>query len=153
MQAPLRSLLVSILLLLGTSCASIVTGSTDSVIIESVPSGAQFTTNIGVRGVTPRVVVVPASQDLVVDFSLQGYEPTSAVLESRVSAWVAGNIIFGGLLGIIIDIANPDARTHDKVLRANLIRDESRPIKAPVRSTTRTTIRELPSEINIRHGS
>ena len=154
MRVPLRSLPILLLLMLGTSCASIVTGSTDSVTIQSAPPGAYFTTNTGIQGVTPRVVTVPASQDLVVDFRLQGYEPASAVLESRMSGWVWGNLIFGGLVGIVIDGVNPDSRTHDKVLQTKLVRNLSEPTRAQARTAEKTkkaSMREAPREININH--
>ena len=37
------------------SCASIVTGSEDTVKIQSAPVGASFTTNTGAVGTTPQV--------------------------------------------------------------------------------------------------
>jgi len=107
--------------ILFASCASIMTGSTDTVTVESIPCGAYFRSNTGARGRTPQTVIVPASEDLVVDYRLEGYEPQSAVAKSRVSAWIAGNILFGGLIGLVIDIVNPDARTHDSKLRVQLV--------------------------------
>lgn len=137
-----------------TSCASIMTGSDDSVTVNSMPSGAYFTTNIGVSGYTPKVVSVPASQDLIVEYRKKGYEPQSVVLESRMSAWVAGNLILGGLIGIAVDVVNPDSRTHDGTVTAQLIEVDPATLEevpeAPAKTLT-TSIREVQEEIYIRN--
>jgi len=141
------------------SCASIMTGSTDTVTITSTPSGARFSTNTGVRGRTPMSVSVPASQDLVVEYSLPGYEPQGVVLESRMSAWVIGNIVFGGLIGLVIDVVNPDSRTHDSVVDVQLLPSE-RPMDDEVDvagvdeeavKTQPVDFPQPPREIEIRH--
>ena len=142
------AILLSVLL---TSCASIMTGSTDNVTIESIPSGAFFTTNTGSSGHTPQMISVPASQDLVVEYKKNGYEPQSAILKSRMSGWIVGNVIFGGFIGLAIDIVNPDARTHDKSLSVQLVQRDPSEVEAEEPRIQPTSVREMPPEINIVH--
>ena len=152
----MKYLLVPLLALpLLGSCASIMTGSTDTVSVVSVPSGAYFSTNTGVRGYTPMNVSVPASQDLVVDLRLKGYESQSVVVESRMSGWIFGNLIFGGLIGIAIDAVNPDSRTHDSQVQVQLVKAEG-PVEdvgaqEQVTNTQPVDFPEPPPEIDIRH--
>ncbi len=37
--------------------------------------------------------------------TLTGYQPFDMVIERKVSGWIAGNIIFGGIIGLAVDIA------------------------------------------------
>lgn len=106
--------LASCLALVGlTSCASLMTGSTDSVLIQSVPSGAEFSTNLGHEGVTPFLLAIPDDRDLEVRYQLAGYRDGLAVAEAKPSAWVMGNVLFGGLIGIGIDILSGHMNIHD----------------------------------------
>lgn len=123
----MKKLALASLLALCPSCASIMTGSSDSVTIQSVPSGAHFSTNSGIKGRTPMMVTVPSSQDLIIEFRMAGHEPTTATVQSRPSAWIIGNLVFGGPLGLIIDIVNPDARTHNSNVTATLVESEREP--------------------------
>jgi hypothetical protein len=40
-----------------------------------------------------------------VKIEMDGYLPAEIMLARKVSGWIAGNIVFGGVVGIIIDIA------------------------------------------------
>ncbi|MEM6676184.1 MAG: hypothetical protein AAF726_25275 [Planctomycetota bacterium] len=117
----MKNAVIALLALTGSSCASIMTGGSDTVLVQSVPSGASFSTNTGARGRTPQSIVVPASQDLVVNYKLSGYESTTAIVESRFSGWIVGNILFGGFIGLAVDLLNPDAKTHDGSISVTLL--------------------------------
>lgn len=127
-----RSLLPVVAFLpLFAGCASIVTGSSDRVTIESQPTGAVFETNTGHRGTTPSMITVPDSQTLVVTAHLDGHEDARAELKPRMSAWFAGNILIGGLLGIAIDLVSGNWQTHDDKLVVTL-KPKGAPATAPV---------------------
>lgn len=103
------------------SCASIITGSTDSVTIQSNPTGARFETNTGSKGVTPCTITVPDSETLDVTVKMDGYEDSSADLAPRMSGWLFGNILFGGLIGLGIDLVSGNWRTHDDKITVNMV--------------------------------
>ena len=94
------------------SCASIITGSTDRVTINSSPQGASFTTNSGDSGFTPSKIVVADDLDLEVHYSLPGYQDADVTANSRMSAWIFGNILIGGLIGLAIDLITGNYKTH-----------------------------------------
>ena len=109
---PFVRILIALFLTLGTtSCASIITGSTDTVKILSEPSGANYQTNQGHSGVTPAEVSVPDGVDLEVRCWAPGYAESVTVVESRMSGWLFGNILIGGLIGI--DLITGNYKPHD----------------------------------------
>ena len=68
------------LLLLLTSCASILTGSSRSVLFESNPSGAIIFVNGMEQGTTPATIKVEA--DDKVDFRLENYRERVVIMDS-----------------------------------------------------------------------
>lgn len=112
----LKKILLSALsgvLFLTTSCASIVSKSTYSVGVDSVPQGAKFTIKndsnvIVTKGVTPAVVDLDADDGFftrakyTIALENQGYEPLSVPLKAKIDGWYFGNIIFGGLIGLVL---------------------------------------------------
>jgi len=96
-------LLASLLL---PSCASIISGGPDVVDISSSPHGAMVTSHGTQLGTTPCRAVVPRGTPFNgFDLHLAGHHPQRVVMSRQVNGWVFGNILFGGLIGVVIDIA------------------------------------------------
>ncbi|MGR5451941.1 hypothetical protein ACP3V3_19705 [Vibrio sp. PNB22_3_1] len=96
-----------------SGCATIVSKSDYPVNIQSEPAGATFTiTNeageIVHRGVTPSTITLGAGAGFfngeTYEFSLKkdGYFDNTYTLETTLDGWYLGNILFGGLIGILI---------------------------------------------------
>ena len=108
-----RELLAASPLLLA-GCASIVKGSSQEVAINSEPSGAsvRIVDEGGTEvfsGVTPATARLEKKKsyfkgrDYTINLSMAGYSPREVKLERSASAWyIAGNIVFGGLIGWLI---------------------------------------------------
>lgn len=105
------SLLGSLLMFSG--CASIVSESSYPVAIQSTPDFANFTiTNKGGvtvhTGVTPTIVTLKAgagyfkSESYNIKVSKEGYADKTFVLNSTMDGWYWGNILIGGLIGMLI---------------------------------------------------
>jgi hypothetical protein len=79
----MKKLMVSSLsfLLLLTSCATILTGSSRKVLLESNPSGAVVYVNGMERGITPTLIKLKADDSL--DFRLRDYKDKVVVVDSR----------------------------------------------------------------------
>lgn len=95
------------------SCASIVSKSTWPVTIQSQPAGASVKVineegTVITQGVTPLAVTLDAHQgyfkgeDLTVEASHPGHQTVRAPMPCDVNPWYFGNIIFGGLIGMLI---------------------------------------------------
>lgn len=86
-----------------SGCASIMQGTTQSVGISSDPSSAQVSVNGSSLGRTPLVTDLKRKDHHIVRIELDGHAPHETTLSRGVSGWVAGNIVFGGLIGLAVD--------------------------------------------------
>jgi len=93
--------------LLLSGCATIMHGGGSQTIgVSSTPSGATVAVDNVERGVTPLSVELKRNQPHTLVFSLEGYDGASATTSKKVSGWVWGNIVFGGLIGLVVDFAS-----------------------------------------------
>lgn len=102
-----RSLL-GMAIFLNSGCASIMNGSRQEVGIGTSPAGADCKVGeITVK--SPSVVNIKRSRGHTVFCELTGYHPASAALGSGISGWVWGDLLFGGLIGLAIDLGTGGA--------------------------------------------
>lgn len=106
---PIVALLV--LGLMGLNCASIIHGTKQRVSISSTPNQAkvEITTSGGVpvfAGNTPASVPLKRKQEYKVNISLDGYKTQTVMIDKEFDSWTIGNLLCGGILGIIIDATN-----------------------------------------------
>ena len=92
---------VLILILLG--CSTMIHGTRQNVGISSNPSGAKVTIDGQTFGNTPLIVELSRKDNHIIKIELEGYLPYETTLRRKVSAWVVGNIVFGGPIGLAID--------------------------------------------------
>lgn len=96
-----------------SGCASIVSKSEYAVAINSRPDQANFTiTNRAGQqvhsGVTPASITLKSSsgyfrsETYTITFEKQGYAAHSYVLNSGIDGWYFGNILLGGIIGMLI---------------------------------------------------
>ena len=96
-----------------SGCASIVSKSNWPVSVTSTPSGANFaiSDNRGVeiqKGITPATIILPSSSGYFSGakyhcaFEKDGFFKVSSSFSAHVNGWYAGNILFGGLIGLLI---------------------------------------------------
>lgn len=84
-------------------CATIVQGSNQNVSVASSPTGAQVTIDGKNMGVTPMVAQLARKKSHKVQISMAGYQPYEIEMTKGVSGWVAGNVLFGGIPGFVVD--------------------------------------------------
>ena len=98
---------------LATGCASIVSKSIYPVQISSNPPGATVSVKdkVGAEvftGTTPTTAMLEAGKSYfssaryTLTFTKPGYDPATRVLDSSLDLWYLGNILFGGLIGMLI---------------------------------------------------
>jgi len=97
-----------------SGCASIVSGRTATVELDSTPSDARVVIR-DKHGKQVLTTQTPASVELrrkdryfwpaqyTATFEKPGYEPKEVVIRSTVNPWVVGNVVFGGPLGLVVD--------------------------------------------------
>lgn len=96
------TLLVCALLL---GCGTIIHGGSQDVSIASEPSGATVEIDGTEVGDTPVTQSLDRGSQHTVEIGMDGYEAEQVIIENNVSGWVAGNIVFGGLIGLAVDAA------------------------------------------------
>lgn len=100
-------LLSSILVI--SSCAAIIHGSRQAVEFNSRPTGAKLYVDGQDIGVTPQTLDLKRNgkgkKQYTVKIELQGYQPYETTLIRKLDGWLFGNLVFGGIVGIVIDIA------------------------------------------------
>jgi len=95
------------------SCASILSKSAYTVTFDSAPSGAEIVVhnkdgNPIYKGATPTTMTLDASHGFWQPASYQitatmpGFNQGTTTLNAGLDGWYIGNILFGGLLGILI---------------------------------------------------
>ncbi|TVR83306.1 MAG: PEGA domain-containing protein [Chitinophagaceae bacterium] len=78
-------------------------GSTQEVGFSSSPTNASVTINGQNLGSTPMIADLKRKDNHMVRFELDGYQPYETNLTRSTSGWVWGNIVFGGLIGLVVD--------------------------------------------------
>lgn len=84
-------------------CASIMHGSNQRVEFASTPVGAQVSVDNKPLGITPTHTTLSRDEKHMVRIELAGYQPYEVELKRGVSGWVFGNIVFGGIPGVVVD--------------------------------------------------
>jgi len=114
---------IGILCLLGliglTGCASIVHGGPDSVKFTSDPTGATVTIDGVSVGQTP-VIAQVARKSKSVTYTLSDYDQASAPLDRKLNPWIFGNIVFGGIIGLVVDMATNNHMEANGEMHINL---------------------------------
>jgi hypothetical protein len=103
---------VSLAMLLSSGCATIVKGSSQTLTVDTKPPGATCVFNrkgetIGAVNPTPgSLVVEKSSEAIAVRCAKDGFQESRASLSAEFQPATLGNIILGGVIGIIIDAAS-----------------------------------------------
>jgi len=85
------------------SCATIISGSRQGVRIFSEPSAATVYINEIQVGKTPIIRSLKRNQEYRVAIELEGFQRYETRLSREFNNWYLGNLILGGLIGLIID--------------------------------------------------
>ncbi|HET9864683.1 MAG TPA: hypothetical protein VFP37_14650 [Steroidobacteraceae bacterium] len=98
--------------LASSGCATIVAKSSQTITVTSVPEAASVSiVNKSGRavhsGATPLTVTLKKGrgyfkpETYTVRFAKEGYQPREIVVRGEVNGWYFGNVIFGGLIGLL----------------------------------------------------
>jgi len=85
------------------ACASIIHSQHQDVSVASTPTGASVQVDGTDQGKTPMVAKLKRKATHVVTISMPGYRPFELTMNRKVSGWVWGNLVFGGLIGLAVD--------------------------------------------------
>ncbi len=86
-----------------SACATIIHSGHQDVGIQSLPTGATVSIDNADKGKTPIVAKLSRKDTHIVRVEMPGYRPFEATITRKVSGWVWGNLVFGGLVGLAVD--------------------------------------------------
>ena len=109
----MKIFLIALALVFTASCATILSDSSYPVSVNSNPSGANFTISNRAgqeiqSGMTPEMVTLKASsgyfksETYKIVLSKDGFEDNVYTLSSSLDGWYWGNILLGGVIGMLI---------------------------------------------------
>ena len=116
--------------LLLSGCATLTKSSSQSVTINTKPSGAECTLEregqlIAVVNPTPGTISVEKDKDVIrVVCKKEGFLDNAGELASKFEAMTFGNIIFGGIIGVGVDAASGAMHEYPPLLTITLIPTE-----------------------------
>ena len=151
-----KTITIIFLAILMSSCASIVSKSSYPVSFTSDPNGSKFviTDSMGIEiysGTTPSVVELEGKDGFFSGASYritmfkEGYDEKIVVIHSKLDGWYWGNILFGGLIGmLIVDPATGSMWTLPKASNATLTKSTS--MNTTQRELRFVSLDEVPEE-------
>ena len=92
-------------------CASIIHGTKQKVLFQSTPDGATVDVT-DAMDVSYGTCLTPCTLDLKrknsykATISKSGYDSVELVVERGTDGWIWGNILLGGVIGLVIDFSN-----------------------------------------------
>ena len=95
------------------SCSSIFNGSKDEVTINSNPIEAEITIDGMKMGVTPKTVELKRGKIHVIEIRKSGFESYKIATSNSIAGWFWGNLLCGGVIGMVIDLATGNAYDVD----------------------------------------
>lgn len=136
-----RVLAVCLMALLCMNCGSIIHQTTQQVRLNSEPSGAAVTVACGdvnndPKLVTPTVVTLHRKPSYCgIKLNKEGYAEKELQFARQMSPWYLGNILIGGIVGLIVDAANGAMWTRTTPPNATLVQGEVKVELEPAQST------------------
>jgi hypothetical protein len=120
-------------ILFSTGCASITRGTKEVFVVDSTPQDAEVRLSSGQVARTPASFEVGRRDTLTVFVSKPGYKSRTVIVQSEVGggggAAMAGNVIFGGIIGAGVDAGTGAMYEH----KPNPLMVQLEPETAPVK--------------------
>ena len=97
-----------------SACATITRGTKETFKVITTPTAAAVALSTGERCTSPCALKLKRKVEFTVTATKDGYAPSTARIESKIKgggvAGAAGNIVFGGIIGGVVDGSNGSMR-------------------------------------------
>lgn len=130
MVRALQLTIAAAMILCGSGCATILTGTTQKVWFESDPPGATVTARSGETVVTPGYLELRKARKEWVDVALEGHLPVRQRVKRSVQWIVLGDVFAFIVPGLIIDFLTGGAYALEERVALTLEPDGSAPPEA-----------------------
>jgi hypothetical protein len=112
-------------------CSTITTGTTQSILVDTKPSGAicRFSRSdreVGVVNPTPGMLMITKDKaPLTVICTKSDFYPNTGILLANFEPMTLGNILLGGIVGSLVDVATGANQKYDATLTVTLKKVEA----------------------------
>lgn len=121
-----KTILFASMLLVATSCSTIMNGSKDDVNVTSNPSSATVFVNNQELGPTPALLKLQRGETHVIEVKKPGYQVYRITTSKEIAGWFWGNLLCGGVVGGAIDLITGNAYDIEpKFINATLNKDNA----------------------------
>ena len=113
--------------LLTSGCATLVKGSSQGVTVKTEPLGAicelrKKGKTVGIVNPTPGTIQLGKGATVLdVSCKKSGYLDSNATLTSSMQGWTFGNVILGGIVGLVVDAASGAAYQYRSEISIRLL--------------------------------
>jgi len=111
---------------MASGCSTVLSGTSQKITVNTDPTGADCSLTrdgltIGRVNPTPGQTEVSTNRSsITVTCQKEGYQGGSAVDEAGFDPAVLGNIVLGGVVGVVVDASSGAASKYDKVVNVTL---------------------------------
>jgi hypothetical protein len=108
------------------ACSSIFNGSMQKVTVNSSESGATVTIDGTNHGNTPATVSLKRGKPHIIEVKKAGFDTYKVTTDNSITGWFWGNLLCGGLVGMVIDLATGNAYDIEPdVVNAQLVKSHA----------------------------
>lgn len=105
-KRPLVLMLLSGFIMSSAGCATVMTGKYQTIPVTSEPPGVKVRADTGETILTPGNFHLIRNQEHTLVAEYPDYEPQQLRLHNKAQGWVWGNILLGGVIGLIVDCSS-----------------------------------------------
>jgi len=98
-------IIILVIAILFQGCATLVSGSKQTIRFSSYPTQATVKINGIPYGKTPTKARLKRRGQQYIQIEMEGYKTYETTFTKRLNGWFWGNILIGGLIGMVIDAA------------------------------------------------
>lgn len=138
--------------LTSVACASIISGTSQTLTFESSPSGAQLILNGIAIGETPLEAEIQRSRNSWIVLRKEGFLEQRVELTTRENPWIWGNSIIGGIAGSVTDVGNGASRRYVPNAYHVTLEPEGMPAESRRRFERKRALRDLALSLHGRLG-
>lgn len=95
------------------SCSAIINGSKQNVSIRATPIDAEIFVDGELAGTGTAAVKLKRGKEHVIEAKLEGYRVAKVTTDNSITGWFWGNCIFGGVIGMAVDLITGSAYDVD----------------------------------------
>jgi hypothetical protein len=89
-----------------SGCATVVNGTHQDLVLTTIPDGSTMTVTGGESCTSPCKIKLKRRNPVRVDIAHAGFKPTYVLVRSKAGGATVGNVLAGGLIGIVVDSSN-----------------------------------------------